>query len=223
MSTNKITPKNILNHGKNKNKITLDNLLEKATTDNVSDAVKKVCGKNGVIKGVKPIDEKFKIVGKIRTAHTNSSDWGTGIKAIYECEKDEILLIDCSDDETAIWGELASQAAQEYGLQATVINGASRDTEGIRNLGYPVFSKLTMPNAGYALNNGVINERLNINGNIIVTGDYLVGDSEGVVVIPKERIDEILAEVANIKKFEESIMSQMSDANNHMDEILNIK
>jgi len=222
MSANKITPKSILNHGKNKNKITLDNLLNKATTDNVSDAMKKVCGKKGVIKNVKPIDEDSKIVGRIRTASTNSSDWGTGIKAIYECQKDEILLIDCSDDETAIWGELASQAAQNYGLQATVINGASRDTEGIKKLKYPLFSKVTMPNAGYALNNGVINERLDIDGNIIVTGDYLVGDCEGVVVIPKERLDDVLEEVANIKKFEEKLMKQMDDGK-RMDEILDIR
>lgn len=222
MSVNKITPKSILNHGKNRNKITLDNLLDKATTDNISDAMKKVCGKNGVIRDVKPIDGKSKIVGKIRTAQTNSSDWGTGIKAIYECEENEILFIDCSDDETAIWGELASQAAQQHGLQATVINGASRDTEGIKQLGYPVFSKATMPNAGYALNNGVINERIDIDGNIIVNGDYIVGDSEGVVVIPKECLEEVLEEVNNIKKFETELMKEMSE-DKHLDEILEIK
>ena len=222
MSANKITPKNILNHGKNKNKITLDNLLEKATTDNISDAMKKVCGKNGVIKGIKPIDKSFKIVGKIRTAQTNSSDWGTGIKAIYECEENEILFIDCSDDETAIWGELASLAAQKNKVQATVINGASRDTEGIIELKYPVFSKATMPNAGYALNNGSINERLTIDGNVIVNGDYLAGDCEGVVVIPKERLEEVLEEVNNIKKFETKLMKEMSEDKN-MDNILVIK
>ena len=222
MSANKITPKNILNHGKNKNKITLDNLLEKATTDNISDAMKKVCGKNGVIKGIKPIDKSFKVVGKIRTAQTNSSDWGTGIKAIYECEENEILFIDCSDDETAIWGELASLAAQKNKVQATVINGASRDTEGIIELKYPVFSKATMPNAGYALNNGSINERLTIDGNVIVNGDYLAGDCEGVVVIPKERLEEVLEEVNNIKKFETKLMKEMSE-DKHMDTILGIK
>lgn len=222
MSVNKITPKSILNHGKNRNKITLDNLLDKATTDNISDAMKKVCGKNGVIRDVKSIDGKSKIVGKIRTAQTNSSDWGTGIKAIYECGENEILFIDCSDDETAIWGELASQAAQQHGLQATVINGASRDTEGIKQLGYPVFSKATMPNAGYALNNGVINERIDIDGNIIVNGDYIVGDSEGVVVIPKECLEEVLEEVNNIKKFETELMKEMSE-DKHLDEILDIK
>lgn len=222
MSVNKITPKSILNHGKNRNKITLDNLLDKATTDNISDAMKKVCGKNGVIRDVKPIDGKSKIIGKIRTAQTNSSDWGTGIKAIYECGENEILFIDCSDDETAIWGELASQAAQQHGLQATVINGASRDTEGIKQLGYPVFSKATMPNAGYALNNGVINERIDIDGNIIVNGDYIVGDSEGVVVIPKECLEEVLEEVNNIKKFETELMKEMSE-DKHLDEILDIK
>ena len=222
MSANKITPKNILNHGKNKNKITLDNLLEKATTDNISDAMKKVCGKNGVIKGIKPIDKSFKVVGKIRTAQTNSSDWGTGIKAIYECEENEILFIDCSDDETAIWGELASLAAQKNKVQATVINGASRDTEGIIELNYPVFSKTTMPNAGYALNNGSVNERLTIDGNIIVNGDYLAGDCEGVVVIPKERLEEVLEEVNNIKQFETKLMKEMSE-DKHMDNILSIK
>lgn len=203
MSNNKITPKNILKMNKNKNKITLDNLLQKATTDNVSDAMKNLYGSNGVISGIKPINPDSKIVGRVCTVRTNSSDWGTGIKAIYEAKENEILLIECSDTQNAIWGELASLAAKEHGLQATVIYGASRDTKEILELGYDVFSTTYKSNAGYPLNNGEINLELNIDNNTIVSGDYLIGDYDGVVIVPKEKIDEVLEEVNRIKKFED--------------------
>ena len=69
MSKGKITPKNILHGNKKKQeKITLENLLEVASSDNVSDAMKNLYGKDGLINGIKPIDPSYKVVGKIKTA-----------------------------------------------------------------------------------------------------------------------------------------------------------
>lgn len=222
MSNGKITPKNILNNNK-KSKITLENILDHASSDNISDAMKNVCGKNGVIKGIKPINKDFKIIGRIKTAHTNSSDWGTCIKAIYECEEDEILFIDCSDTEHAVWGELASKAAMKQGLKATVINGSTRDTLEVLELGYPLFSRDYKSNAGYPMNNGVISDRLNVDNNLIVDGDYLMGDYDGVVIIPKEHLEDILDEVYNVLKFEKSATDELLSSDKQLDEILNIK
>lgn len=133
MSKGKITPNNILHFNK-KSKveedrdcdgITLDNILERASSDNVSDALKNLYGKSGLLKYVKPLSNDFKVAGFIRTAETNSNDWGTGVKAIYSCDEDEILLIKCSNNDYAIWGGLASLAALTHGLKATVIIGSS--------------------------------------------------------------------------------------------------
>ena len=124
----KITPKSILKQNRKEKKITEKNLEQKASSDNVSDAMKNIFNISGVIEGIKPIDNSFKVVGRIRTAQTDSNDWGTLIKAIYECKEDEILFVKCSDDKKAVWGEMASTAALKNKLKATVIFGASRDT-----------------------------------------------------------------------------------------------
>ena len=222
MTKNRITPKSILKSGKQEVEISLENLLEYASTDNVSDALKNLYGITGVIESVTAIDKSKKVIGKIVTVGVNSYDWGTGIKAIYEAEEDDILFINCSDCDHAIWGELASRAAKNNKLQATVINGASRDTEEIIKLGYPVFSKMIRPNAGKALNNGTIKENIRIKYTIIKTGDILVGDYDGVVIIPQECIEETLEELNKIKSFEKKCMKKLEKKDAQLDKIVGI-
>lgn len=222
MSEKKITPKSILRSGKKEVKITLENLLEHASSDNVSDALKNLYGTTGVIESVTAIDKSRKVIGKIVTVGVNSYDWGTGIKAIYEAEENDILFINCSDCDHAIWGELASRAAKKNNIKATVINGASRDSEEIIKLGYPVFSKMIRPNAGKALNMGTIKENVRIKDTIIKTGDILVGDYDGVVIIPQECVEETLEELNKIKAFEKKCMKKLEKEDAQLDKIIGI-
>jgi regulator of RNase E activity RraA len=180
----KITPKTILNFNKADdedkvseiNRVTVENILDTVSSDNVSDAMKNLYGKHGLVKDVKPLNPKHKVAGFIKTVETNSNDWGTGIKGIYACKENEILLIKCSDNDYAIWGGIASSAAKEHGLQATVIVGSSRDTEDILELDYPVFSQKIQSRAGLPLNNGNLEETLLVDDLVIKTGDFIVGD-----------------------------------------------
>lgn len=230
MSKGKITPNNILHFNKKEkkqepvevNEITTENILEKANSDNVSDALKNLYNRHGLIKNIKPIDDNFKVSGFIKTAETNSDDWGTCIKAIYSCQPDDILFIKCSDEDYAVWGELASTAAKQHGLKATIIYGSSRDTAEIIELDYPVFSSSIQSRAGLASNNGIIGEKLLIGDNIIKSGDFAVCDRDGVVIIPSENIEEVLDEVNNIKKFEENCLKQLFDENRQLDDILDL-
>ena len=219
----KITPKSILNFNKtdeSKKEITLDNLLEKSSTDNVSDAMKNLYKTTGVIENIKSISDNCEFIGPVVTCETNSDDWGTGIKAIYEAKEGDVLFIKCSDSDVAVWGELASTAAQNQGLKATIIYGASRDTEGIVELGYPVYSLEIRPNAGFAYTKGSINKDVVIDDMIISPGDILMGDRDGVVLIKKDDVDEVLEEVNNIKKFENNCIKEMK--NKGLNEILNL-
>lgn len=219
----KITPKTILKQNKKpKNKITEKNLEQKASSSNVSDAIKNIFNKSGVIEDIKPIDLSYKVVGRIRTAQTNSDDWGTLIKAIYECEDNEILFVKCSDNMKAVWGEMASTAALKNNLKATVIYGASRDTNEIKQLGYKVFSTKTRPNAGYPSYEGTIGEDVIINDRIIKTGDLLVADVDGVVIVPQDDVDVVLKELNNIKKSESKYLKKLVDNNINLDDILGI-
>lgn len=230
MTKGKITPNSILHFNKKTkkeevqktNKITTENIVEKASSDNVSDALKNLYGTYGLVRNVKPLNNNDKVAGFIRTLETKSNDWGTCIRGIYDCQPGEILFIKCSNEDYAVWGELASSAAKEHGLVATVIVGASRDTMDILKLGFPVFSSKTMSSAGLPLNEGVVGDNLIIDDLIVKTGDFVVCDADGVVVIPQENIEEVLDEVNNIKEFEDNIIEQLFKENKQLDDILGL-
>lgn len=191
------------------------------TTSQFSDALSKLTGKNGVLVDIKPIDN-FKIIGRATTVKTSSKDWGTVIKGIYSANKGDVLVISCEDDQTAVWGELASEAAQIQGISGTVVIGASRDSTGIKSLKYPVFSRNVVPNAGKPLTEGEINVNLTIGDTIIKPGDLIIGDECGVVSVAQEMISEVMKEAMKIVDNETEIISKLNQDTSFMD-ILGIK
>ncbi|MTK64111.1 MAG: RraA family protein [Methanobacterium sp.] len=191
------------------------------TTSQFSDALSKLTGKNGVLVDIKPIDN-FKIIGRATTVKTSSNDWGTVIKGIYSAKKGDVLVISCEDDKTAVWGELASEAAQIRGISGTVVIGASRDSTGIKSLKYPVFSRNVVPNAGRPLTEGEINVNLTIGDTIIKPGDLIIGDECGVVSVAQEMISEVMKEAIKIVDNETEIISKLNQNTSFMD-ILGIK
>ncbi|RAP51871.1 MAG: hypothetical protein BZ138_04170 [Methanosphaera sp. rholeuAM270] len=184
--------------------------------------MKNLYAKHSLVRGIKPINSKYKVSGFIRTAETNSDDWGTCIKAIYECNPNEILFIKCSNEDYAVWGELASTAAKKHGLLATVIFGSSRDTNDVLKLDYPLFSSSIQSRAGGAYNNGTIGEDIIIDDLIIRTGDFIICDVDGVVVVNKENLDEVLEEVNKIKEFENNCLRELFDEDKQLDTILDL-
>ena len=152
----KLSPANFLkefSHGSIKQK----KLSLEITTSQLSDALRKITGQNGVLVGIKPIKSSFKIFGNATTVKTSANDWGTVINGIYESEKGSILVISCDRDDPAVWGEMASTAALKQGILGTVVYGASRDIGGIKELNYPVFSRSIVPNAGNPIGEGEVN------------------------------------------------------------------
>lgn len=186
------------------------------TTSQISDALTRQTGNNGVLAEIKPIDD-FKIMGRATTIKTSSNDWGTVIKGIYAADKGNVLVISCDDDNTAVWGELASTAAQNQGIAGTVISGASRDSVGIKNLGYPVFSRNVVPNAGKPLVEGAINLPIICGNTTIKPGDLIIGDECGVVSVPSELIKNVLLEANKIIKNEMELTAQLNQGISFMD------
>lgn len=180
------------------------------TTSQVSDALNNVTGNPGVISGIKPLFDET-IIGRAVTASTMADDWGTSVKSIDAAKKGEVLVIRVEGDDQAVWGELTSKTAQKKGIVSTVIDGAVRDVGAIKELGYPVFSKTIVPNAGSPKAEGKINVPLTC-GNVTVNPqDIIIGDECGVIVIPKERLIEVIDEALSIKRKEEQIISKIEE------------
>jgi 3-hexulose-6-phosphate synthase/6-phospho-3-hexuloisomerase len=165
----------------------LRDLLARISTANLSDAMHR----QPVLPGIKPLARGTKCVGVALTVWTYPGDWAKPVEAIDEAEPGEVIVIDAGGGPPALWGDQASTSALMKGLAGTVIYGAARDTGDIIEMGYPVFCSDYCSNAGDPHGQGTIGVPLAIGGIPVHTGDWLVGDDDGVIVIPKDRAVEV--------------------------------
>ena len=115
------------------------------------------------------------------------------LEALDDLKEDEIYICTGSSPSYALWGELMATRAQQLGATGAVVNGYSRDTKGILALNFPSFSY-----GRYAQDQAprgkVIDYRvpLEMEGVRINPGDIVVGDMDGVCVVPQEIEQEVL-------------------------------
>jgi len=102
-----------------------------------------------------------------------------------------VIVIDAGGVPPALWGELATHSAVQKKLAGVVIHGAIRDTPEIRRLGFPAFARHVTARAGEPKGFGEIGVPIEIDGIRIEAGDWIVGDDDGVAVLPRARAAEI--------------------------------
>ena len=162
----------------------------KASTCNISDAFHK----RGVIMGLRPfIADGVRMVGRALTVQTANGDWAKPVEAIDRAKPGDVIVVDAGNAPIAVWGELASHSAMVMGVAGIVIDGAIRDIDDIKRIGFPAFARTVVPCAGEPKGYGGIGMEITIGGQIVRTGDWIVGDECGLMVIPKE----VAVEVAN--------------------------
>jgi 3-hexulose-6-phosphate synthase/6-phospho-3-hexuloisomerase len=196
-------------------------ILREISTSNVSDAMHR----KGAMHDIHPINSGVKIVGTAVTVQTFAGDWAKPVEAIDIAGPGNVIVIYNGSTSIAPWGGLATLSCKVKGIEGVVIEGAARDIDEIKTLGYPIFSSGSVPNAGEPKGMGEINAEITCGGQMVRPGDYIIGDDSGVVVIPKDRAYEIakraqmvaqnesrlyeeikrgktLSQVANLKKWE---------------------
>jgi len=162
-------------------------VLEKVSTANISDGSHRLRG----ITEISSISLETKMVGRAVTVRTYPGDWAKPVEAIDIAEQGDVIVIDSGGVGPAVWGELATQSAIQQKLAGVVVNGAIRDSGEIRKLQFPTFTKLVVPNAGEPKGFGEIGIPINISGITINNGDWIVGDSDGLIVMPKHEAKEM--------------------------------
>lgn len=201
--------------------INLKNLLENVSSCQISDAFNNAFRRSGVLSNLKPINDK-KAYGRIVTSYTNSDDWGTSTLAIDEGSNGDILFIESSDNDNAIWGELASTNARENGIVATAVYGSVRDLDALKHGDYPIFACSFVSNAGTPLGLGEVNIKLNIEDMVISPGDFFFGDETGVVIIPQSLFNEVMVQTLAVKLKEETIINMLKEGKS-LSEITKLK
>lgn len=150
-------------------------------------------GLNNLDPSIKPIHEKFKVRGKAFTVKVRAADNLMVLRAIYEAEPGDVLVIDAKGYEyNAVCGDFVIGLAQILGIQGVVIDGVVRDIRGIKELNFPVFCKGSTIAASGKSGAGETNVPISCGGVVVHPGDLVVGDADGVIVIPKARTEEVL-------------------------------
>lgn len=173
-------------------KYTEDDLFEafsRVSTCNIADAFHK----QGIVFGLTPQSLKHgqRMVGRALTVQTTNGDWAKPVEATDRAKKGDVIVIDVGGAPIAVWGELATCSAMQMGAVGVVIDGAIRDIDDIRKLEFPAFSRSVIPCAGEPKGYGGIGIEITIGGQKVRTGDWIIGDESGLVVIPKEAAVEV--------------------------------
>ena len=179
--------------------------LVRVSAANVSDALHR----SGDIPGIRPLAPGFNMVGPAVTVRTAPGDWAKPVQAIDAAEPGEVLVIDAGGVLPACWGELATHSAMQRGLAGVVIHGAARDTGDIRELGFPLFSTLISPTAGEARGFGEIGVPIRMAGVNVAPGDWIVGDDDGVCVIPKDKTVEYTNRAMDVLERENRLRAEI--------------
>jgi len=161
------------------------------------------------MQGIRPVTPGFHMVGRALTIRTIDGDWAKPIEAIDKADKGEVIVVDVNSGKTAIWGELASWSAKLKGLAGVVIDGTVRDLDDIVKMDFPIFCKHISSNAGEPKGFGEIGAEIKCGGQTVKTGDWIIGDDSGVVIVPQEIAQEIANRSLGVKETENRIREEI--------------
>ncbi|PYF01969.1 RraA family protein [Ureibacillus chungkukjangi] len=161
---------------------------------------------------VKPVSWGMKVVGTALTVDLRAGDNLFLHQGIYCGGEGYVLVADGKGHtENAYLGELMAGAAKAVGLEGIVIDGLVRDREMLNEIGLPIFAKGFIPNGPFKDGPGAINIPISCAGVTVCPGDLIVGDDDGVVVVPKEKIENVLVKAEAKLEYEEKRMQTIAN------------
>jgi regulator of RNase E activity RraA len=175
-------------------------------TGNICDAMNRSGAMN---EKIRPMWPGLKIAGPALTVNMRPCDNAVMYKAMEIAQPGDILVFAHGKGTmySATWGELASNIACAKGIGGLVSEGLVRDLEGLREVRFPVFAVGTTPNSPYKDGPGQVNFPI-VCGDVLVNpGDIIVGDDDGVVVVPQQDAQRVLENLKVIAAKEQSLLA----------------
>ena len=155
---------------------------------------------------IMPVDRGMCMVGTAMTVETDNGDNFPIHVASYGAPgAGYVMVIDGKGYEgRAYFGDLIMGACQAVGFEGMVVDGYSRDRDGNIDLGFPVYSRGFMPNGPVKKDEGNINTKIVCGGVPVKPGDLVMGDSDGVCVIPREHLELVLQMAEEKLRYEDN-------------------
>jgi 4-hydroxy-4-methyl-2-oxoglutarate aldolase len=195
-----------------------ESLVEKTTSCSVSDVLMKQGKRQFMLQRLRQVGTK-RVTGKALTISRRPLGSGAAgsalansmmLQTIAEAPEGTVLVFDSPGVEAALWGGLLAATAVQLRLGGVVSDGPVRDPDEIAELGCPCFCTGAVP-AGQAglLELAFIGEPLQCGGVMVHTGDYVLGDASGVVVIPAGSEESTLRDAAEVEERDQQAMRML--------------
>ncbi|MGB5747428.1 MAG: hypothetical protein WBM69_10620 [Desulfobacterales bacterium] len=171
-----------------------------------------VQGRRGALDcGIKPLFEFPAFAGPAVTVKTVPDDNLAVFAAMGVVRAGDVLVV-AADNWTgsALLGDLVAAMFNNIGLAGVVTDGAVRDLTGIRKVGLPVYARGLTANSSQKNGPGTIGAEISIGGVIIRSGDVMVGDRDGVAVLPQDKIPKALEGIQALRDRERNLEERIA-------------
>lgn len=172
-----------------------------AQTSHLADAME---GRGALDYRIKPMDpDNAVFAGPALTALSYPADVVGVYGALAEAQPGDVIVVaNDAYTATAVVGDLVAGMMKNKGVAAFVTDGLARDRAGIVAAGMPLFAAGIMPASPAANGPGVVGAPVTLGGQHVRPGDIIVGDADGVVVVPLDRAQQVLERLAAIRAAE---------------------
>lgn len=138
----------------------------------------------------------FPLCGRAVTVLCRPADNLMVHKALQVAEPGDIVVVStCGNTTSAVLGEMMCHTAAAKKLGGIIVDGAIRDVDGITRLGVPAYSRTVCPGGCDKDGPGEINVPIACGNTVVLPGDIIVGDEDGVAVVPRDHAEQVLINV----------------------------
>lgn len=176
-----------------------------------AEIVDSLGGKGALGYELKPLFPAGVVAGPAFTVWCGPDDNLAAMAAMNLVDAGDVLVVATSDFRgAATLGDKVAQVARNRGVSAIVTDGLVRDVNGIVSAGVPFFCKGVSPNSPFCNGPGRIGDGIVIDGVAIMPGDLIVGDAEGVVVVPAQKIESTFKQLSVVRGSEKALDDRIS-------------
>ena len=171
-----------------------------------------VMNRQNVMAGrISPLSPGMTMAGQARTVAVLAGDNAALHEVIGRLRPNEVLVIDAANyDDRAVWGGILNTRAKLRDINGVVLDGAARDAAEMREMGLPVYLSALSPAGPHKGWGGSIDDRISCGGVAVMPGDIILGDDDGVTVVPLARADAVLAASLARIAYEEDILNKLA-------------
>ena len=192
--------------------------LGEVPTANVGDALERMTVMDGGIRlvtGRTPLllTGRAALVGNALTVDVRSGDNLAIHRALDEALPGDVLVVNGHGDmNRALIGDLIGEIMVNAGVAGAVVDGAVRDVQTLSEMGLAVYARASTPAGPFKNGPGAIGAPVAVGGVVVAAGDVVVGDSDGVVMVPRHRVREVVDAVEGIGETEAALRARILTA-----------